>query len=105
MHILGLSAFADEITATFHYGEGRTVSQSYSVAQYVKDFDAVHGHHDARGVLYLGHQGKEPTLREAVAGHVFDWNAKESKVADVTFDLTLDSSTTLQVFLPPTGGL
>ena len=30
---------ADTITATFHYGDGQTVSQNYSVAQYVHDFD------------------------------------------------------------------
>ncbi len=30
---------ADTITATFHYGDGKTVSETYSVKQYVVDFD------------------------------------------------------------------
>ena len=31
---------ADTITATFHYGDGLTVSETYSVKQYIESFDA-----------------------------------------------------------------
>ena len=32
---------ADTITATFHYGDGQTISDEYSVKQYISDFDAI----------------------------------------------------------------
>ena len=131
---------ADEITATFHYGNGKTISQTYSVAQYVKDFEAVRDRFDAatikavEAIADYGHFMQIPlsqangwtigtdhaempgvsialateenisTLKAAVADHAFDWDVAASKVSDITFDLTLDSSTTLRVFFTPEEG-
>ena len=39
---------ADEITAVFHYGDGLTVSQTYSVAQYMQAFEDVSSQYDAK---------------------------------------------------------
>ena len=125
---------ADEITATFHFGEGQTVSQTYSVAQYIKDFEAARDSFDdvTAGAVYAvadyGHfmqkilsqangwqlgidhaviPGVSSTLsteqniallQAEVADHAFNWQMDNSKIDDVTFDLTLDSSTTLRVF-------
>lgn len=37
---------ADTITATFHYGDDQTVSETYSIAQYIKSFEAVADQYD-----------------------------------------------------------
>ena len=39
---------ADTITATFHYGNGKTVSREYSVARYIEFFELNAGSFDAR---------------------------------------------------------
>ena len=131
---------ADEITATFHYGDGKTLSETYSVAQYVKDFEKQRENFDAatikavEAIADYGHfmqpllsqfrgwtigtdhaemPGVSPTLvseeniatlREAVADHAFTWDVGKSQIADLTFNLTLDSSTTLRIFLTPEEG-
>ena len=125
---------ADEITATFHYGKEKTITQTYSVAKYVEEFariqdrfdeatrrvvDAIanYGHFmqpvlaDANGweigrdhaqmpgsSSTLATQDNVAALKAAVAGHAFDWDANGTMVDEVTFDLTLDSATTLRVF-------
>jgi len=37
---------ADTITATFHYGDDQTVSETYSIAQYIQSFEAVADQYD-----------------------------------------------------------
>jgi hypothetical protein len=37
---------ADTITATFHYGDDQTVSETYSIAQYIESFEAVADQYD-----------------------------------------------------------
>ena len=131
---------ADEVTATFHYGEGKTVSETYSVAQYIEKFDSIRDKYDAAtqavvdAIADYGHFmqivlartngweiGKDhaemagsssflataenlAAVKAAVSDHAFTWNVESSKIEDFTFDLTLDSSTTLRVFFTPEEG-
>jgi hypothetical protein len=37
---------ADTITATFHYGDGLTVSETYSIAQYIETFEGIQDQFD-----------------------------------------------------------
>ena len=39
---------ADTITATFHYGDDQTVSQTYSIAQYIESFEDVEEYFDEK---------------------------------------------------------
>ena len=128
---------ADTITATFHYGKGQSISQTYSVAKYIEAFAGVRDQYDAATVdvvesiadyghfmqpvlaaangWQIGGDHAEMTpytsslanneslsaLQAAVADHAFTWNVEKSKIAELTFDLTLDSATTLRIFLTP----
>ncbi|MBQ1490477.1 MAG: Cna B-type domain-containing protein, partial [Blautia sp.] len=131
---------ADTITATFHYGEGQSVTQTYSVARYIEDFAGVRDQFDeatiqvvqsmadygyfmqpvlaavhgwqigtdhAEMTPYTASLANEESLSamlSSVAEHAFDWNVDNSKIAELTFDLTLNSSITLRVFLKPEAG-
>ena len=37
---------ADDITATFHYGDGQSITETYSVAKYIEDFAGVRSSYD-----------------------------------------------------------
>ena len=44
---------ADTITATFHYGDGKTVSKEYSVAQYIDFFEKNQGSFNAKTISLI----------------------------------------------------
>ncbi len=44
---------ADTITATFHYGDGQSVSETYSIAQYIETFEGVANQFDDKTVALV----------------------------------------------------
>ena len=44
---------ADTVTATFHYGDGKTVSKQYSVAQYIEFFEKNQGSFNAKTISLI----------------------------------------------------
>ena len=108
---------ADAITATFHYSADKTVSQTYSVAQYVEDFDAKLAadpeafDETTVGLVHAladyGHYA-QPYLADVRGWKLGDDHAEMSANAELTADMIADARTGLAAFAPvadlPDGG-
>ena len=124
---------ADEITAVLKYGDGKTVSQTYSVAEYISYINehpegysnntiklvqaiADYGHysqpflasnnswtlgtdHVVMNGCNLYDSSYAEAAKTAVSGNVFTSDTGDSMVEKVTYSLSLESETVLNIYL------
>ena len=124
---------ADEITAVLNYGDGKTVSQTYSVAEYISYINehpegysnntiklvqaiADYGHYSqpflasnnswTLGTDHVVMNGwnlydisDAEAAKTAVSGNVFTSDTGDSMVEKVTYSLSLESETVLNIYL------
>ena len=100
---------ADVITATLHYGDGKTVSQTYSVAEYVETFDARlaenPGAFDETTVNLVHALADYGHYAQAYLSRLRGWtigsdHAEMAANADVTSDMADDARAGLEDFAP-----
>ena len=100
---------ADTITATFHYGTGKTISKEYSVARYIESFDKNAGKYDEKTVDLIhaiadfGHY--EQIYLSDVNGWTIGENYREmTNYYTTEFDYpTILSAVESKAFVKPTG--
>ncbi len=125
---------AEEISAVFYYGDGLTVSEEYSVEDYIKEFQEIEESYDSCTIelvhsiadyghyiqLYLddvrdwtlgeGYQAmstyftKSEDLNQTVSGFDYTCNPGESEVEKISFSLNLDSAVSMYVYIKMTDG-
>ena len=74
---------ADTITAVFHYGDGKTVQEEYSVAEYIETFEANAGSFDAKTAALIRAMADYGYYAQRYLSKVNGWTIGD-KYAEIT---------------------